>query len=62
MKLEQYTKQHVLDLLTRLGYTDLADEARRVLPDPIDANELSQWWTQHGLSHDHLTSQMGGSP
>jgi hypothetical protein len=46
----------------RLGYTELADEASRVLPDPVDADRLSTWILQHGLSHDDLISQMGGSP
>lgn len=62
MELEQYRRQHVVDLLNREGYTQLAEEAQRVLPDPVDVNRLAEWAMQHGLTHDDLISQMGGSP
>ena len=58
----QYSRQHVIDLLNRLGHTRLAEEASRVLPDPVDIDQLTAWGTQHGLSHDDLISEMGGSP
>jgi hypothetical protein len=58
----QYSRQHVVDLLHRMGYPELADEASRVLPDPVDADQLSAWSMQHGLTRDDLISQMGGSP
>jgi hypothetical protein len=58
----QYSRQHVVDLLHRLGRPELADEAARVLPDPVDVDQLSEWSMQHGLTHDDLISQMGGSP
>jgi hypothetical protein len=52
----------VIDLLNRLGHKQLAEEASRVLPDPVDADEVATWGMQHGLTHDDLVSQMGGSP
>jgi hypothetical protein len=60
--MQQYSRQHVIDLLNRLGHTQLAEEASRVLPDPVDVDQVSAWWMQNGLSHDDLISQMGGSP
>jgi len=60
--MQQYSRQHVIDLLNRLGHTALAEEASRVLPDPVDVDQISAWWMQHGLAFDDLTSQMGGSP
>jgi hypothetical protein len=60
--MDQYSRQHVVDLLKRLGYTQLAQEASRVLPDPVDAEQAATWGMQHGLTHDELVSQMGGSP
>jgi hypothetical protein len=60
--MQEYSRQHVIDLLNRLGYTQLAEEAARILPDPVDANQVAAWWAKHGLSHDDLISQMGGSP
>jgi len=48
----QYSRQHVIDLL----------QARRELPDPVDFDQLTAWGLRHGLTHDELVSQMGGSP
>jgi hypothetical protein len=58
----EYTRQHVVDLLNRLGQTELAEEAQRELPGSVDADWLGEWWIKHGLSRDQLISQMGGSP
>jgi hypothetical protein len=60
--MQQYRREHVVNLLNRLGYARLAEEASRVLPDPVDIDQLSTWSMQHGISHDDLISQMGGSP
>jgi hypothetical protein len=60
--MDQYSRQHVVDVLNRLGYRQLAHEASQVLPDPVDADEAATWGMQHGLTHDVLISQMGGSP
>ena len=59
---QQYSRQHVVDVLHTLHRPDLADEASRDLPDPVDIDRLVPWMTQHGLSRDELVSQMGGSP
>lgn len=59
---QQYSRQHVVDLLNRLGLRELADEASRDLPDPVDVHRLVAWCVQHGLSYDDLVSRMGGSP
>jgi hypothetical protein len=60
--IQQYSRQNVIEVLNRLGYTQLAEEALRDLPDPIDANQIRTWWMEHGFSRDELISQMGGSP
>jgi hypothetical protein len=59
---QQYSKQHVIDVLKRTGHTHLVDEASRVLPDPVDVDQASAWLMRHGLTHDDLISRMGGSP
>lgn len=56
------SRQYVVDELNRLGYAELADEALRVLPDPVDTGQLQTWAIQHGISTDELISRMGGSP
>jgi len=58
----EYSRQHVVDVLHRLRYSELADEASRDLPDPVDGDRLQAWAIQRGLSHDEVISQMGGSP
>jgi antitoxin component HigA of HigAB toxin-antitoxin module len=60
--MEQYSRKHVVDLLNRLGHTQVAEEASQALPDPVGIDQLSAWMTQHGLTYDDLISQMGGSP
>jgi hypothetical protein len=49
-------------VLHTLQRPDLADEASRDLPDPVDIDRLVPWMLQHGLSRDELVSRMGGSP
>jgi hypothetical protein len=60
--MQQYSRQHVVDVLHTLRRPDLADEASRDLPDPVDVDRLEQWMMQHGLSRDEIVSRMGGSP
>jgi hypothetical protein len=59
---QQYSRQYVVDLMNRLGLRDVADQASRELPDPVDVHRLEAWCVQHGLSYDYLISYMGGSP
>jgi hypothetical protein len=62
MRPEQFSRQHVVDILRHAGWPDLADEAARTLPDPVDAAHLEAWGIQHGISYDILQSRFGGSP
>ena len=55
-------RQWVVDTLRRLGYQDEAEEAARVLPDPVDREQLLEFGDRHGISAAELTSRMGGSP
>ena len=55
-------RQWVVDTLRRLGYVHEAEEAARVLPDPVEIEELIQFGDRYGISRDELTSRMGGSP
>jgi hypothetical protein len=58
----QYSRQHVVDMLNSLGYTQLAEEASRILPDPVDSDQLEALGIKHGLTLNDIISQMGGSP
>ena len=55
-------RQWVVDMLHRLGYVHEAEEAARVLPDPVDLEQLKKFGDQYGISVAELTSRMGGSP
>jgi hypothetical protein len=57
-----FSRQWVVDTLRHLGYTQEADEASRVLPDPVDRQQLEEFSNQHGISRGELTDRMGGSP
>lgn len=59
---EQFTRQSVVEVLRKTGYAKLVDEAERVLPDPVDVDELERWAMTHGITVDQLISRMGGSP
>jgi hypothetical protein len=58
---EQYSRQHVVDLLRQAGWSDLADEASRTLPDPVDVTKLEEWGIQRGVSAEDLKSRFGSS-
>ena len=56
------TRQHVVDVLRKAGLPQMADEALRDLPDPVDSVQVAAWAVPYGVSMDELTSRMGGSP
>ena len=58
----QYSRQEVVAIMRRTGYTEMADEAERVLPDPVDSDQLQAFARQHGVNRDDMISGMGGSP
>ena len=60
--MEHWSRQRVVDELNRMGYTELAVQASRDLPDLVDINRLEEWCMEHGLSTDDVISRMGGSP
>jgi hypothetical protein len=41
---------------------ELAEEAHRVLPDPIEYDRAERFLFQYGITKDELISRMGGSP
>jgi hypothetical protein len=57
-----YSRQEIVELMRRTGYTRLADEAERVLPDPVDTDRLTAFAQSHGVNRDDFMSEMGGSP
>ena len=58
----QLTRQHVVDVLRKAGLPEMAGDALRDLPDPVDSEQVAVWAVPYGVSMDELTSRMGGSP
>jgi len=52
----------VVDVLYKAGLPEMADEALRDLPDPVDSEQVAAWAVPHGINMDELISRMGGSP
>ncbi len=50
----QYSRQDVADVLRHAGFSELADEASRVLPDPVDLDQLQEDYLKL-LNHKPVT-------
>jgi hypothetical protein len=58
----QVTRRHVVDRLRMAALPDLAEEALRALPDPVEYNHAERFLAQYGITKDELISRRGGSP
>jgi hypothetical protein len=58
----QSARQDVVDMLRRAGFPELAEEALRVLPDPVDLDFAAEVLESYGVTRDELIDRMGGSP
>ena len=56
------TRQHVVEILRMAALPDLAEEALRALPDPVEYNHAERFLAQYGITKDDLISRRGGSP
>lgn len=57
----EVTRQHVVDVLRRVGLREEAEQAELSLPDPVDLDRVMEWAATHGITRDMLISLMGGS-
>jgi hypothetical protein len=58
----QCSRQEVVDLLRSTGLPEVAEEASRSLPDPVDFERAAKLLYRYGITKDVLISRMGGSP
>jgi hypothetical protein len=58
----QVTREHVAGILRTAALPDLAEEACRVLPDPVEYTFAERFLAGYGVTKDDLISRMGGSP
>jgi hypothetical protein len=55
-------KQEIIELLRRAGLPEVAEEADRSLPDPVELERAAEFGARYGVTRDELISRMGGSP
>jgi hypothetical protein len=58
----QCSRQEVIDVLRRTGFSALADEVPVLLPDPVDIDDAAKVLEPYGVDRDELVNRMGGSP
>jgi hypothetical protein len=58
----QVTRQSVVEVLRIAGLRALAEEAHRVLPDPVEYKHADRFLFRYGITTDELISRRGGSP
>ena len=55
----QYSRQHFASVLRKTGFPEVADEALRVLPDPVDEDQIAAFLAPYAITMDELISRMG---
>ena len=55
-------KEQVVEILWNAGLQEVAEEANRSLPDPVQLEEAAKFGEPYGVTRDVLISRMGGSP
>ena len=58
----EVSRDHVVHILRRAGFRDVADAAERELPVALSLEEAMEWCARHGVNQTDVVSQMGGSP
>jgi hypothetical protein len=57
----QYSREHFALTLRRTGFPEAAEEAVRVLPDPVDGDQIAAFLAPYGITLDEIVSRMGGA-
>jgi len=47
--------------LRRTGFAEAAEEALRVLPDPVEGDQIAAFLARYGITLDELVSRTGGT-
>jgi hypothetical protein len=56
-----YSREHFASTLRRTGFPEVADEALRVLPDPVEGDQIAAFLAPYGITLDELVSRVGGT-
>jgi hypothetical protein len=55
-------REHFALTLRKTGFPEAAGEVLRVLPDPVDDDQIAAFLAPYGITLGELESRMGGSP
>jgi hypothetical protein len=55
----RYSRQHSAPTLRNTGSPEVADEALRVLPDPVDEDQIAAVLAPHAITMDEPISRTG---
>jgi hypothetical protein len=58
----EVSRDHVVHILRRAGFREVADEAEKELPVALDLDAAMNWCARHGVNETDVVSQLGGSP
>ena len=58
---DKYSRQHLASTLRRTGFPEVAEEALRVLPDPVDEHQIAAFLAPYEITMDELVNRMGGA-
>jgi len=56
-----YSRERFVFTLRRTGFPEAAEQALRVLPDPVEGDQIAAFLTPYGITLDELVSRMGGT-
>ena len=56
-----YSREHFALTLRRTGFPEAAEEAERVLPDPVEGDQIAVFLAPYGFTLDELVSRTGGT-
>ena len=55
----QLTRQHVVNVFRTAGLPEVADDAQRELPDPVDSEQVAAWAVPYGINMGELWTGWG---
>jgi hypothetical protein len=58
----EVSRQHLVEVLRRTGFPEVADDVPRLLPDPVDIDVAARVLEPLGISKNELITRMGSSP
>ena len=56
-----YSREHFALTLRRAGFPEAAEQALRVLPNPVEGDQIAAFLAPYGITPDELVSRMGAT-